>query len=243
MLLVTVIGFMSDLIEKIRSGIYVYPESPQWNDLWEMLLENLPEVDVPRPLILAASIATDYDKNQRLNEQIDLAESNGLMDQAVKILETVPQERWVLSSGNLDPNEKSWWEIHEEKYSRAEMAWSEVSDPYYRNVKILVSKLIGERLISSVSDLLGIFEEVVPQWFPEFYNEDADDFTYYTLEELNWSKYEKFKDDLMTVYQSHDDLFKASLNFDKSEVATAADWLSDVGSLSDFLEEAMEGDH
>ncbi len=96
---------MSDVIQKIRSGLYVYPEAIQWNDLYKMLTDNLPDVDVPRPLILAASIAIDYDKNQRLIEQIDLAEQYGLLNEAIDILESVPHERWVISRGKLDPNE------------------------------------------------------------------------------------------------------------------------------------------
>ena len=93
---------MSDLIQKIKDGNYAYPESTEWGNLYVMLTENLGRDDIPLPLILGGAIASDFDKNQRLIEQISIAEENELIDQAITILLRVPEDHWVKSKGNLD---------------------------------------------------------------------------------------------------------------------------------------------
>ena len=93
---------MSGLIQKIKDGIYAYPESREWDNLYVMLSENLERDDIPLPLILGGSIASDFDKNKRLIEPIIIAEENGLVEEAIKILSGVPEDHWVKSNGNLD---------------------------------------------------------------------------------------------------------------------------------------------
>ena len=93
---------MSGLIQKIKDGIYAYPESREWGNLYVMLSENLERDDIPLPLILGGSIASDFDKNKRLIEQINIAEENGLVEEAIMILSRVQEDHWVKSNGNLD---------------------------------------------------------------------------------------------------------------------------------------------
>ncbi len=93
---------MCDVIQKIKDGIYAYPESIEWGNLYKMLYENLGRDDIPLSLILGGSIASDFDKNKRLIEQIIIAEENGLVEEAIKILSRVPEDHWVKSNGNLD---------------------------------------------------------------------------------------------------------------------------------------------
>ena len=93
---------MCDVIQKIKDGIYAYPESIEWGHLFKMLSENLGRDDIPLPLILGGSIASDFEKNKRLIEQIIIAEENGLVEEAIKILFGVPEDHWVKSNGNLD---------------------------------------------------------------------------------------------------------------------------------------------
>ena len=225
---------MSDVIQKIRSGIYVYPEAIQWNSLYEMLTDNLPEVDVPRPLILAASIAIDYDKNQRLKEQIDLAEQNGLLREAIEILESVPEERWVKSYGKLDPNETPAWVIYERKVEAAEKAWYDIYRPILQQTKARILRLIDKGFITNTIQLEELYGEVIPFGFPYDFNEVTEETTLIEIESLDWSKYEAYKEDLMAIYMAWQNAYELSKEYDTEH------YLADTGGLNDFFYEAME---
>jgi hypothetical protein len=111
------------LLSRIESGELVYPQKV-WINLFRLIKGNVPkDTDVPNPLILGGSGANKYSKSQRLQEHIQLAREHGLLDEALSLLCEVPEEEWVVSNGNLDPNEPTYWELEEQYQSELQSKW------------------------------------------------------------------------------------------------------------------------
>ena len=113
------------LYEKIKKGELVHPfKATDWNRFFQLIKSKLKNgVDIPNPLILGGAGASDYSKNQRLQEQLRIAEKHGLLELALTMLSRIPEDKWVTSSGNLDPNEPSYWELEEQHLKELQSKW------------------------------------------------------------------------------------------------------------------------
>ncbi|XDZ70293.1 hypothetical protein AB8879_09980 [Alphaproteobacteria bacterium LSUCC0744] len=112
------------LLTRIKSGEFVYPQSKVWHTLFRLIKHNVPkDTDVPNPLILGGSGANDYSKNQRLQEHLRIAKEHDLLNSALGLLCEVPEENWVVSNGNLDPNEPTYWELEEQYQNELQSKW------------------------------------------------------------------------------------------------------------------------
>ena len=109
-----------ELYRKIKTGEFVHPlKATDWNRFFQLIKSKLPNgVDIANPLILGGAGANNYKKNQRLQEHLRIAEEHGFLELALGILSRIPEDKWVMSEGNLDPNEPSYWEL-EEKHINA----------------------------------------------------------------------------------------------------------------------------
>ena len=82
---------------EIKSGILIYPFA--WADFFDFLMCKLPSgTQLKWPLILGGSIATDSEKNERLLEQIAVAEKYGLLNEALSFLALLPEDEWQKSA-------------------------------------------------------------------------------------------------------------------------------------------------
>lgn len=79
--------------EEIESGVLVYPFA--WAGFSDFLRCKLPsDVQLKNPLILGGAIATDSKKNERLLEQLAVAEEYGLLNEALSFLALLPEDEW-----------------------------------------------------------------------------------------------------------------------------------------------------
>lgn len=101
---------------RIESGELVYPYYAQdWDGFFQLIKSKLPkDTEIPNPLILGGSGASNYSKNRRLQEHIRIAKEHDLLDFALGLLYGINEEKWVTSDGNLDPNEPSYWELEDQ---------------------------------------------------------------------------------------------------------------------------------
>ncbi len=100
---------LADIQLNIEVGLLVHPES-QWHKFYLFLKSRVVgDIKVPRPLILAGSGANDFSKNKRLKDQLDIARENGELKAALEFLANIPDDDWVKSEGNLDPNAPTYY--------------------------------------------------------------------------------------------------------------------------------------
>lgn len=69
-----------------------------------------PKYRLLNPLILGGSIASHACKHQRLSEQLDWADDHGCLAQALRYLERLPADSWVVSDGADWNREHPWVE-------------------------------------------------------------------------------------------------------------------------------------
>ena len=115
----------ADLYQRIITGELVYPSKAiDWNRCFQLIKSKLPsDVDIPNPLILGGAGASDYNKNQRLQEHLRVAKEHGLLELALGVLSQIPEDKWVTSGGNLNPNEPSYWELEEQHIKELQSKW------------------------------------------------------------------------------------------------------------------------
>jgi hypothetical protein len=113
------------LYEQIKKGELVHPlRATDWNRFFQLIKSKLPNgVDIPNPLILGGSGASNYSKNQRLQEHLRIAEEHGILELALGVLSRIPADNWVTSDGNLNPNELSYWEKEEQYQNELHQKW------------------------------------------------------------------------------------------------------------------------
>ena len=84
---------------KISSGEYVCPKPVKWDLFYKWLKLNTGRNDIPTPLILSGWWpSTNFDKNERLIEQIQIASDHGIEDKAYDFLSKIPDGEWLISS-------------------------------------------------------------------------------------------------------------------------------------------------
>ena len=113
------------LLKRITSGELVYPsQATDWNRFFKLIKSKLPnDADIPNPLILGGAGASDYKKNQRLKDHLRIAEEHGLLELALSLLSRIPENKWVTSNGDLNPNELSYWELEEQYQREIQSKW------------------------------------------------------------------------------------------------------------------------
>ncbi len=109
------VGNSKDLLRKIKTGELIHPlKATDWDRFFQLIKSKLPNgVDIPNPLILGGAGASNYNKNQRLQEHLRIAEVHGLLELALTMLSKIPADNWVTSNGNLNPNELDNWQLDE----------------------------------------------------------------------------------------------------------------------------------
>lgn len=114
-----------ELYQKIKTGEFVHPlKATDWNRFFQLIKSKLPNrVDIPNPLILGGAGASDYSKNQRLQEHLCIAKEHGLLELALGVLSRIPEDKWVTSTGDLNPNEPSYWELEEQHTKELQSKW------------------------------------------------------------------------------------------------------------------------
>ena len=127
----------NNLLAKIKTGEFVYPsQATDWNRFFQLIKSKLPNgVDIPDPLILGGAGASNYNKNQRLQEHLRIAEEHGLLELALTTLSKIPEDKWVTSSGNLDPDEPSYWELEEQHQREIHSKW------FFKPIEMLQTNL------------------------------------------------------------------------------------------------------
>lgn len=125
------------LYEKIAKGELVHPfKATDWNGFFQLIKSKLPNsVEIPNPLILGGAGASDYSKNQRLQEQLRIAEEHGLLELALGVLSRIPEDEWVTSTRDLDPNEPSYWELEEQHQTEIHSKW------FFKPIEMLQTNL------------------------------------------------------------------------------------------------------
>jgi hypothetical protein len=126
-----------NLLAKIKTGEFVYPsQATDWNRFFQLIKSKLPNsVDIPNPLILGGAGASNYSKNQRLQEHLRIAEEHGLLELALGMLSRIPEDKWVTSTGDLDPNEPSYWELEKQHQREIHSKW------FFKPIEMLQTNL------------------------------------------------------------------------------------------------------
>jgi hypothetical protein len=126
-----------ELHKKITTGELVYPsQATDWNRFFQLIKSKLPNgVDIPNPLILGGAGASNYRKNQRLQEHLRIAEEHGLLELALTMLLKIPVDNWVTSDGNLNPKELSYWELEEQHQREIHSKW------FFKPIEMLQTNL------------------------------------------------------------------------------------------------------
>ena len=157
------VGNSKDLLRKIKTGELVHPlKATDWDRFFQLIKSKLPNgVDIPNPLILGGAGASNYNKNQRLQEHLRIAEVHGLLELALTMLSKIPADNWVTSNGNLNPNELENWQLDELHNKDLEDQWID-GDP-----KSLTPEHY-QRLYSNIEDVYKDFENtfgyIPKQW-------------------------------------------------------------------------------
>lgn len=91
---------VEEILAKLAAEERVCPKGDKWVELWEML----PKVNregvsegwdgPPRPLILAACGESNSAKHQRLADHLRYAKENGVLDEIVSFLMSLPADEW-----------------------------------------------------------------------------------------------------------------------------------------------------
>lgn len=120
----------------------------------------MPEgASIPYPLILGGDSANDYNKNQRLQEQLKVADEYGRLNSALIFLSKLPEEKWVISDGKLYPNDPTCWDLEEEYLDELYSKW------FFKpveNMQIIFAKFDETKngRILFVSETGWIFDEI-----------------------------------------------------------------------------------
>lgn len=125
------------LLQRIQRSELVHPfKATDWNRFFQIIQSKLPNgVEILNPLILGGAGASNYSKNQRLQEHLRIAEEHGLLELALGVLSRVPKDKWVTSEGNLDPNELSYWELEEQHQREILSRW------FFKPIEMLQTNL------------------------------------------------------------------------------------------------------
>jgi len=149
-----------NLIEKIEKGIYVCPKPIKWNSFALWLEAETGDSDYPVPLLLTGwHFSNSYFKNQRLKEQIDFAKKYNLEPDALDYLNAIPEEDWLTSNGNLNPDVVTpavQWELD----------WSDAKKAVYQEAKPIIDQfeeMLGDRdddLIYELFQEAGVYDRL-----------------------------------------------------------------------------------
>jgi hypothetical protein len=88
------------LLERLKSQHRSSPDARSWLHFWEWLHQNAASESrrPPKPMILAASAESAASKHHRLREQLRWAHDHGILADALRWLDSRPQENWETCS-------------------------------------------------------------------------------------------------------------------------------------------------
>lgn len=87
------------LMEYVRDNKRICPMPGQWHELWQLLPNRKQKTsggwDPPLPLILAAwDHSPGMSKMMRLQEHIEYADRNGVLEDVDRFLRALPENEW-----------------------------------------------------------------------------------------------------------------------------------------------------
>ena len=108
------------LLASLKAKGMSTPTEIHWLEFYDFLLSKnyQNKLNPPVPLILAASAESNASKHCRLSKQLEWAQSNGCLDEAILHLEQIPAEQWNLCS------QSQWY-----KDSYPHFSYGKTSDP------------------------------------------------------------------------------------------------------------------
>ena len=158
------------LKEEIYSGKRVCPEPGRWHWFYKHLCRLVPnrKGSIPEPIILGAYWNTnDYEKNQRLIEQIEFIEEEGIWNDAMKLLSNIADKNWVKSSIELNPSEKNVGQLLAEDHDKEQEILKSVNKEFKKILKLSPQKFNGEGfsdgMVEPLHMTLGMYQEFYPE--------------------------------------------------------------------------------
>jgi len=154
-----------ELISYIKEENIVYPMT--WHEFYEYIKNNVPrDVDVPAPLILGGSGASDNSKRERFIEQIEIANKYGLIHKVSSHIKDLPDDKLVRhkssdvhpETGELTSNPEYFPYEEYERIHHEEKVFGECVD-YFKQLRKL-----GNDFVNSEEDFckfLIVFEETI----------------------------------------------------------------------------------
>ena len=96
-------------VARLKAECRSAPTGRHWDDFYRHITRGFPSETLPcPPLILAASIASDAEKQQRLREHLLWANIHGRLDEAFAFLEQVPKDGWNVGGPETWSKAFSW---------------------------------------------------------------------------------------------------------------------------------------
>ena len=93
---------IQDFLDRIKAQEKADPSGMWWQDFYLLLQrqKKAGESDPPVPLILAASGESSASKHRRLKSQLEWAQQNDCLEQALEFLEMLKKDQWTTSSAS-----------------------------------------------------------------------------------------------------------------------------------------------
>jgi len=84
------------LLEDINEGIIVCPMPDPWNNFYNFMKNKISDdIKIPPPLILAAWGESDFSKNKRFLDHLNMCRENGIFDEVMIFLLTFKKDDWL----------------------------------------------------------------------------------------------------------------------------------------------------
>ena len=138
-----------ELISYIKEENIVYPMT--WHEFYEYIKNNVPrDVDVPAPLILGGSGASDNSKRERFIEQIEIANKYGLIHKVSSHIKDLPDDKLVRhkssdvhpETGELTSNPEYFPYEEYERIHHEEKVFGECVD-YFKQLRKLGNNFVN----------------------------------------------------------------------------------------------------
>ena len=101
---------IQEFLDESKAQGKASPDGMYWNDFFLFIrkYKQAGETDPPVPLILAASGESPASKQQRLEAQLEWAQTNNCLEQAIDFLKKLDDQKWVTSPAS-GWNTSSYW--------------------------------------------------------------------------------------------------------------------------------------
>lgn len=104
------------MIDAIQDGFLVCPQPRKWNAFYQysqrILNNGEPSIQFPKPAILTGWAGTnDFEKNCIFLLQLHILEARQCLTLALKFLNRLTAQDWLISYGPLEPEEKTFFDL------------------------------------------------------------------------------------------------------------------------------------